>query len=88
MPPNQPGKASGEAERFVVQGREVTLSNPGKVLFPKPKHTKRDLVNYYLAVAAGALRGAATTPDAQRFWPMRRRCYAASGSDALPDFRE
>ena len=63
MPPNQPGKASGEAERLVVQGREVTLSNPGKVLFPKPKHTKRDLVNYYLAVAAGALRGAGNRPN-------------------------
>ena len=57
------GNAPGEAERLVVQGREVTLSNPGKVLFPKPKHTKRDLVTYYLAVAAGALRGAGNRPN-------------------------
>jgi DNA ligase D-like protein (predicted polymerase) len=32
-------------------------------LFPKPKHTKRDLVGYYLAVAEGALRGAGNRPN-------------------------
>jgi DNA ligase D-like protein (predicted polymerase) len=57
------GKAAGEAELLVVAGREVTLSNPDKVLFPKPRHTKRDLVNYYLAVAGGALRGAGNRPN-------------------------
>jgi len=35
-------------------GREVRLSNPGKVFFPKPGHTKLDLVNYYLEVADAA----------------------------------
>jgi len=43
-------------------GGTVTISNPGKVLFPKPKYTKLDLANYYLAVAHGALRGAAAGP--------------------------
>ena len=46
-----------------VGGHEVTISNPGKVLFPKPKYTKLDLANYYLAVAEGALRGAAGRPN-------------------------
>jgi DNA ligase D-like protein (predicted polymerase) len=41
----------------------VAISNPAKVLFPKPKYTKLDLVNYYLAVAAGALRGAGGRPN-------------------------
>jgi DNA ligase D-like protein (predicted polymerase) len=41
----------------------VSISNPDKVLFPKPKHTKLDLVNYYLAVAEGALRGAGGRPN-------------------------
>ncbi len=31
-----------------VAGREVRLSNPGKVYFPKPGWTKLDLVEYYL----------------------------------------
>jgi DNA ligase D-like protein (predicted polymerase) len=36
-------------------GREVKLSNPGKVFFPELGLTKLDLVNYYLAVAEPAL---------------------------------
>jgi DNA ligase D-like protein (predicted polymerase) len=35
-------------------GREVRLSSPGKVYFPEPGHTKRDLAEYYLAVADAA----------------------------------
>jgi DNA ligase D-like protein (predicted polymerase) len=50
-------------ETLVIDGREVTLSNPDKVLFPEAKYTKRDLVNYYLAVAEGALRGAGGRPN-------------------------
>jgi bifunctional non-homologous end joining protein LigD len=48
---------------LVVEGREVSISNPRKILFPKPKHTKLDLVQYYLAVAEGALRGAGGRPN-------------------------
>jgi bifunctional non-homologous end joining protein LigD len=47
-----------------VAGREVTVSNPDKVYFPRTGHTKLDLVNYYLAVAEGALRGVAGRPMA------------------------
>jgi bifunctional non-homologous end joining protein LigD len=46
-----------------VDGREVAISNPRKVLFPEPGHTKLDLVQYYLAVADGALRGAGGRPN-------------------------
>jgi bifunctional non-homologous end joining protein LigD len=46
-----------------VNGREVSISNPGKVLFPEAGYTKLDLVNYYLAVADGALRGAGGRPN-------------------------
>jgi DNA ligase D-like protein (predicted polymerase) len=52
-----------EAERLEVAGREVSISNPHKVLFPKAGHTKLDLVHYYLAVAEGALRGAGGRPN-------------------------
>jgi DNA ligase D-like protein (predicted polymerase) len=54
---------TGERERLVVDGREITVSNPKKVLFPGPGHTKLDLVRYYLAVADGALRGAGGRPN-------------------------
>lgn len=45
-----------------VGGHDVRVSHPGKVVFPEPGLTKLDLVNYYLAVAEGALRGAAGRP--------------------------
>ncbi len=47
-----------------IAGREVAISNPEKVFFPKTGYTKLDLVNYYLAVANGALRGAGGRPMA------------------------
>ena len=47
-----------------VAGREVAVSHPHKVYFPRTGHTKLDLVRYYLAVADGALRGAAGRPMA------------------------
>lgn len=45
-----------------VDGRDLVVSHPGKVLFPDAGLTKLDLVNYYLAVAPGALRGAGGRP--------------------------
>src|SRR5215469_14750795 len=45
-----------------VAGREVMISNPGKIYFPDGGITKLDIVRYYLAVAEGALRGVAGRP--------------------------
>jgi bifunctional non-homologous end joining protein LigD len=47
-----------------VAGREVAVSNPQKVYFPRTGHTKLDIVRYYLAVADGALRGVTGRPMA------------------------
>jgi DNA ligase D-like protein (predicted polymerase) len=52
------------AEILAVAGREVKLTNPDKLFFPRAGYTKRDLVTYYLAVAEGALRGAGGRPMA------------------------
>src|SRR5438128_8437661 len=43
-------------------GREVVITNPDKIFFPKAGYTKLDLAKYYLAVAEGALRGIARRP--------------------------
>jgi DNA ligase D-like protein (predicted polymerase) len=51
------------AEVITVAGREVSISNPDKVLFPERGYTKRDLVRYYLAIASGALRAAGHRPN-------------------------
>jgi bifunctional non-homologous end joining protein LigD len=56
-------ESGGEPERLVIAGREISISNPHKVLFPGPRHTKLDLVRYYMAVAEGALRGAGGRPN-------------------------
>ncbi len=45
-----------------LDGHEVTVSNPEKLYFPKAGITKLELVQYYLAVAEGALRGVARRP--------------------------
>ncbi len=56
---------AGKAEKAVVQagGREVAVSNPGKIYFPEAGITKLEVVQYYLAVAEGALRGAGGRPN-------------------------
>jgi len=51
-----------DREVLFVAGQEVSISNPNKVLFPQAGHTKLDLIQYYLAVADGALRGAHGRP--------------------------
>jgi DNA ligase D-like protein (predicted polymerase) len=45
-----------------VDGRQVPVTHPDKVVFPDAGITKLDLVHYYLAVADGALRGVADRP--------------------------
>ena len=63
-----------------VAGREVPVSNPDKVYFPRTGHTKLDLVRYYLAVADGALRGAGGRPMAlKRF---------VNGAESEPFFQK
>ena len=45
-----------------IAGREVSITNPDKVIFPATGFTKADLIGYYLGVAEGALRGVAGRP--------------------------
>ncbi len=52
-----------ERELLVVDGREVSVSNPRKILFPEAGFTKLDVVQYYLAVAKGALGAAGGRPN-------------------------
>src|SRR6266571_8862210 len=67
--PRVAGIVSGMPARqevLEIEGREVTVTNPDKVFFPRTGHTKIDLVRYYLAVAPGALRGVAARPMAMK----------------------
>jgi DNA ligase D-like protein (predicted polymerase) len=57
-----------------VGGREVIVSNPDKVFFPAAGITKLQLVQYYLAVAEGALGGVRGRPMA-----LKRYVNGAAG---------
>ena len=63
-----------------IEGREIVVTNPDKVFFPRSGHTKIDLVNYYLAVADGAVRGVYGRPMAlKRF---------VNGAEGTPFFQK
>ena len=60
--------------------REVAISNPSKVFFPRAGVTKLDMVRYYLAVAPGALGGVRGRPMAlKRF---------VNGAESEPFFQK
>ncbi len=54
--------AASKKEVLEIAGREVSVSNPDKLYFPEAGITKRELVQYYLAVADGVLRGVRDRP--------------------------
>jgi bifunctional non-homologous end joining protein LigD len=65
---------------FELAGREVAVSNPSKVFFPRAGVTKLDMVRYYLSVAPGALGGVAGRPMAlKRF---------VNGAESEPFFQK
>jgi bifunctional non-homologous end joining protein LigD len=74
-----------------VAGREVAISNPGKVLFREANYTKLDLARYYLAVADGALRGAGGRPNVLVRYPdgiEGEFFYQKRAPSARPDWIE
>ncbi len=55
--------AKARTEILSLAGHDVTVSNPEKLYFARAGITKLQLVEYYLAVADGALRGVARRPQ-------------------------
>ncbi len=79
------------SETLELNGHEVTVSNPHKVLFPEAGYTKLDLVNYYVAVAEGALRGAGGRPNVLVRYPngiKEEFFYQKRAPDSRPDWIE
>lgn len=58
----QVSPSKSTAEILEIDGHEVRISSPDKIVFPQQGLTKLDIVRYYLAVAPGALRGAGGRP--------------------------
>jgi bifunctional non-homologous end joining protein LigD len=71
-----------KAQQTILEaaGREVVITNPDKVYFPKAGYTKLDLAKYYLAVADGAIRGISNRPMALKRY--------VNGADAEPFFQK
>jgi DNA ligase D-like protein (predicted polymerase) len=67
-------------ETIDVDGREVRVTNPEKVFFPRLRTTKLDLAEYYLAVAQGALVGSRERPTLLYRWP--------NGSEGEPFYQK
>src|SRR5512134_2053783 len=80
-----------EATVLNIAGREVSITNAGKVLFPEAGITKLDLVHYYLAVADGALRGAGGRPNVLVRYPNgigEEFFYQKRAPEARPEWIE
>ena len=78
-------------DTLVLDGREVSISNPGKILFPEPKYTKLDLARYYIAVSEGALRGAGGRPNVLVRYPNGIKgefFYQKRAPESRPDWIE
>jgi bifunctional non-homologous end joining protein LigD len=74
--------AAKKGEHVLVDagGREVRVSNPGKLFFPQAKLTKLDLVNYYLECEQAVVRGLRDRPTVMKRW--------VNGVDGDPFFQK
>jgi DNA ligase D len=78
-------------ETLELDGRDVPVTSPGKVFFSERGDTKRDLVDYYLAVAGPLLRVVGGRPTLMQRFP-----HGAEGTsffqkrvpDSAPDWLE
>ena len=59
---------AGGKERVRVAGRELTLTNLDKVLYPATGTTKADVLAYYAAVAPVLIPAAADRPATRKRW--------------------
>jgi DNA primase len=81
--------AARKKELLAIDGQEVAISNPDKLYFREAGISKLELVQYYLAVAEGALRGVRDRPMAlKRFvdgaegeFFFQKRARVAAGVD-------
>jgi bifunctional non-homologous end joining protein LigD len=77
------------SELIEVAGREVTVTNPHKVLFADAGYTKLDVVRYYVAVADGALRAAGHRPNVLVRYPngiKEEFFYQKRAPESRPDW--
>ena len=74
MSASPPAQMAKQEVTFVdASGRDVRVSNPDRVIFPRTNRsapvTKLDIVNYYLAVEDGIMRALRRRPTTLERWP-------------------
>jgi bifunctional non-homologous end joining protein LigD len=62
-------RRGAESAQTTVDGRELKLSNLGKVLYPQTGYTKADVIAYYTAIAPVLLGHLAERPLTVTRWP-------------------
>jgi bifunctional non-homologous end joining protein LigD len=83
--------AKDEYTMVEAAGREVRLSNPAKVYFPKPSWTKLDIAEYYLTVADAALVHVRERPTVMKRFVkgiMEKPIWQKRVPQKLPDWLE
>jgi bifunctional non-homologous end joining protein LigD len=60
--------SKGSETTVEAAGREVRISNPGKVFFPEPGFTKLDLVRYYIECEEAVVRHLRERPTTLKRW--------------------
>jgi DNA ligase D-like protein (predicted polymerase) len=83
--------AKNASEVLHIDGHDVAVSNPTKVLFPEAGYTKLDVVRYYLTVADGALRAAGGRPNVLVRYPNGingEYFYQKRAPESRPDWIE
>jgi DNA ligase D-like protein (predicted polymerase) len=81
--------ASRETTTVEVDGLSVSVSNPSKVFFPALGLTKMDLIEHYLGVGPGVLRGVVSRPVVLKRYPdgvEGKHFYQKRIPDRRPDW--
>lgn len=73
MPSESSGKSSGS---WLIDGRSVGVSNPGKVYWPEDNLTKEDMLRYYMEVAPILLPHLEDRPVTLRVFPQGIRGFS------------
>ena len=79
----------GDPVVLEVAGREVTITSPDKVMFPRRGETKLDLARYYVAVGDALLRATRDRPVLLERYPSGVRgksFYQKRVPDSAPDW--
>ena len=75
--------ASKSVTRTTIEGRELSVSNLEKILFPECRFTKGQLIDYYVRIADTMLPHLKERPLTMKRFPTGSRASSSSRSTSL-----